>query len=320
MLVVGYKYDKILERGMQEESGKKLEDELGNGREKEEIPMKNRIALIFDFDDTLTPDSTSAYLESQGVDVREFWTKKVNTLRDTGWDPIPAYLYAMIQESQSRPQSRRFTKSSFQAFSKTLKFYPGVPRIFSALQKHLAKHAPEVDLHFFLISSGIRDIISHSRIAGNFEDMWSCDFHYNSTGEIDFPKNIVSFTDKTRFLFQISKGFFGKEYANKPFEVNRKVSEDKTFVPMAQMIFVGDGMTDIPCFSMVRKMGGWALGIYDPQHQDQWGRAWGFIEQNRVSNLVPADYRPSSGLYHSLIMATNALLASIQARQQSYQG
>jgi phosphoserine phosphatase len=282
--------------------------------------MSSRIAIVFDFDDTLTPDSTSAYLEAQGVNVRKFWAEDVNALRDTGWDPIPAYLYAMIKLSQSRPKSKRFTRRSMQEFSKSLRFYPGAPRIFSSLRKHLTKLASDIELDFFLISSGLRDIVGHSSLSKNFADIWSCDFHCNTAGEIEFPKNVVSFTDKTRFLFQISKGFFGREYSNRPFEVNRKVPDAEVYVPMNQMIFIGDGMTDIPCFSMVRKMGGWALGIYDPKHQDQWGRAWGFVEQNRVSNLVPADYRPSSGLYHSLIMATNALVSSIQARQKSYQG
>ncbi len=278
---------------------------------------QNTIAIVFDFDDTLAPDSTSSFLEQHGVDVESFWSKQVNRLRDQGWDPIPAYLYMMLQTSST---TKAITQTDLQSWAKRIKYYPGVSKIFSLLHKHISESAAEVKLEFYMISSGIREIVSNTTIAKHFTDIWACDFAYDLKGQIEFPRNIISFTDKTRYLFHISKGLIGPQSRSQPFEVNRKIQTKDLRVPFDQMIFVGDGMTDVPCFSLVTRNGGWALGIYDPNNQDKWGRAWGFIEQNRVSNLVPADYRPSSALYHSLIMALNAVVAKMRARQFSYQG
>src|SRR3546814_7042913 len=112
---------------------------------------------------------------------------------------------------------------------------------------------PRVQLEFYLICSGIGDVFRHTPIAHEFTDIWASEFNYGDDGAIEFPRRIVSFTDKTRYLFHIQKGIIGQASRGKPFEVNRKVPEDKLRVPFEQMIFVGDGYTDIPCFSLIRR-------------------------------------------------------------------
>src|SRR5690606_5884316 len=112
--------------------------------------------------------------------------------------------------------------------------------------------------------------------------------HYDDSGAIRFPRRIVNFTDKTRYLFHIQKGIVGPSSRNKPFEVNRKIAAEKLRVPFEQMIFVGDGYTDIPCFSLIRRSGGVAFGVWDPKHRDKRSRAWGLIQEGRASNLNQA--------------------------------
>lgn len=284
--------------------------------------MQNTIAVIFDFDDTLTPDSTSSFLDSVGVDVHDFWHNRANPLIQNGWDPIPAYLYLLLEESKIRKEKKLtpFTCDLFLEFGSQLKFYNGVTRVFTNLKQLLEKNYPEVRLEFYLVSSGIGDIIRSSSIAKYFKAIWTSDFHYQENEEISFPKRVLSFTDKTRYLFQISKGVIGERSHNKPFDVNKKISDSQLRVPFNQMIFVGDGMTDVPCFSLIRKEDGVAFGVYDPNNQDKWGRAWGFIEDGRVSNLLPTDYGQKSALYHSLSMAVESIAAKIMVREKSYQG
>jgi hypothetical protein len=84
--------------------------------------QSQRLAIIFDFDDTLTPDSTSAFLAFKGIQPDEFWINQVNPLLAQDWDPVPAYLYALIAESKNRP----ITKTDFAAFAPTVKPYPGL--------------------------------------------------------------------------------------------------------------------------------------------------------------------------------------------------
>lgn len=282
--------------------------------------MHDTIAVVFDFDDTLAPDSTSAFLDSLNVNVRTFWKRRVDPLIEDGWDPIASYLYMMIQESVSRPEGKRITKDSLAAFGRKVRFYDGVTQVFSRLEKHAKGVAATVSVEFYLISNGIGEILRSTRIAKKFKDIWACDFHYDAKGEIRFPKNIVSFTDKTRYLFYISKGLIGPSSRGKPFDVNKKISSQDLRVPFDQMIFVGDGYTDVPCFSMLRRMNGIAIGVYDEESREKWGKAWGFIEDGRVSNLVPAKYSRKSALDNSLTMAIEAMANRIVLRQKTYQG
>lgn len=274
--------------------------------------MSSTIGLIFDFDDTLAPDSTTGFLASRGVDIKKFWQQDVQNLLDQGWDPVPAYLYQMIEES--RRAGTPYTKNDFQDFAHSWKFHEGVTRFFAHLREHLADHAPDVSLEFYLISSGIGDIVRNTRISRHFHQIWASEFHYDGQGAIAFPKKIVSFTDKTRYLYQIAKGMTGPEYGSKPFEVNKKVPQ--LHIPLDQMVFTGDGFTDIPCFSVIRKAGGVAVGVYNPEHKGHLGRAWGFVDQGRVHNLHAARFGQDSDLYRTLTMAVDGLAEKIRQRQK----
>jgi len=279
--------------------------------------MQETIAIVFDFDDTLAPDSTSSFLDTRGIDVPHFWQHKVLPRIKDGWDPVPAYLYEMIVLSDIGPPIRR---DDFLRWGKRIKPFTGATRIFERVRRHAQSINERVAIEFYLISSGIGDILRHTRLARHFNDIWACDFHYDEKGDIVYPKNIVSFTDKTRFLFQIAKGITGPEYRSEPFAVNRKLGQQQLRVPFDQMIVVGDGLTDIPCFSLIRRNGGYAIGVFDRANKAKWGRAWGFIEDDRVSNLVPADFSKNSALSLSLMMAVENLARKLKLRAQTYQG
>ena len=278
-----------------------------------------RLAIVFDFDDTLASDSTSGFLESMGVDVEEFWRRHAALSAD-GWDPIPAYLQMMIDESRSRKPGKRFTRQRLQAWGKKIKLHDGVSTVFGRLRKQAQAINSKIEVEFFVVSSGIGECLRHSTIAKNFTDIWASDFDYNAAGEIVAAKRIVSFTDKTRFLFQISKGIIGPASRRDPFAVNKKVDERSLYVPMEQMIFVGDGFTDIPCFSMVQKSGGVAIGVYDRRSREKWGKAWGYLDDKRVMLLVAADFRRQSGLDDALLMAIDKVSRNITLRGMTYQG
>jgi phosphoserine phosphatase len=281
--------------------------------------MQEIIALVFDFDDTLAPDSTSGYLGQCGLDVPKFWQNEVHPLLQDNWDPVPAYLFKMIEKSSSG-EIEPITKEKLAKWGAELPLYDGAEQIFDRLRQVARKTNPRVSLEFYMISSGIGDVLRNTKIAHQFNDIWASDFVYDKDGLINFPKRVVSFTDKTRYIFHIQKGIFGPDFADKPFEVNRKVGQKDIRVPISQMIMVGDGYTDIPCFSLVRKDQGIAIGVYDRKNREKWGRAWGFIEDGRVSNLVPTDYSEGSGLSDSLIMAVESIAGRISLASHTYQG
>lgn len=282
--------------------------------------MADVIALVFDFDDTLAPDSTTGFLEDIGVDTASFWRDQVGPLlEEHDWDPVPAYLYRILELSRSGKHGP-ITRERLGEWGRRLPLHSGVTSLFDRLRQRLRCAHPTVQIEFYLISSGIGDVLRSTPIAGQFSDIWASEFHYDESGAISFPRRIVSFTDKTRYLFHIQKGIIGQDSRNKPFEVNRKVDEDKLRIPFEQMIFVGDGYTDIPCFSLIRRSGGVAFGVWDPRHKEKRSRAWGFIQEGRVSNLNQARYGEDAELYQWLEEAVESLGAKIVLNARTYRG
>jgi len=277
------------------------------------------IAVIFDFDETLAHDSTSSFLEHIGIDVKSFWQTQAGLVKQ-GFDPVPSYLQMMIEESQRRPPAERITREKLKAWGRKVTFHAGVQQIFGRLRRQVRNIDPRMTVEFYIISSGIGDILRNTRISHQFTDIFASDFSYNARGEIKALKNIVSFTDKTRFIFQISKGLIGEKARQDPFAVNKKVPDSELRFPLDQMIIVGDGYTDIPCFSLAQKNGGIAIGVYDRESRDRWGKAWGFLEDQRVKHLVAADYRKNSGLDDALSLAIDKIAKNVKLRSLTYQG
>jgi len=276
--------------------------------------MSTKIAVVFDFDDTLAPDSTSAFLASLGVDVEDFWSRRVQQLLASHWDPIPAYLYEMIVESRSRPQSDRITQQRLRAFGETVELFPGVREIFPALRREAAAIDPAITIEFYLISSGIGEILRATSIAGEFTDLWACEFHYDQRGAIVHPRNVVSFTEKTRFIFQISKGIVGDEARSRVAEVNRK-TRGGFEIPFEQMVMVGDGQTDVPCFSLIKRYGGAAIGVCDPEVPSKWEKARLLVTDDRVESMCAAVYHEGAGLRRTLHKAVQDIAQKIAGRR-----
>lgn len=268
--------------------------------------MGSIFAVVFDFDDTLARDSTTDFLDSLGVDTASFWGIENRKLIQDGWDPVPAFLFQILEWSSRQP--RRITRKMIQDFGEKVRLFDGVKTVFSRLTDFVKKVEPSVNLEFYIISSGLGDMIRGTKIAKFMKEIFASDFAYNDEDEILFPKKIVSFTDKTRYLFQISKGLIGREYSNKPFEVNHKIENQKLRIPFKNMIYVGDGFTDVPCFSLLNKNEGIALAVYDRENREKKASAWGFIEEGRVKNLHSTNYLKGSDLCDSLEMSIENII------------
>ncbi len=266
----------------------------------------NKIALIFDFDETLVEESTTAFIESLGVNSKKFWEETNNGLMQQDWDPVPAYMFKLIELSL-KSEKTRITKQKLQNFAKKVVYKKGLLELFNNLRKHTKEKLQDTSIEFYIISSGIGEIIRYTAIAKEFSDIWASDYEYQKNGEILFPKRLLSFTDKTRYIFQISKGQIGEKFRNKPYIVNEKVLPGTYRTPINNMIYIGDGMTDVPCFSLIKRFGGTPIAVYDAQNMKAYGKAWGFIKDGRVSNLHSADYSVGSDLYNTIIMAINSV-------------
>ncbi|MDD3762562.1 MAG: HAD family hydrolase [Nevskiales bacterium] len=283
--------------------------------------MHETIAVVFDFDDTLAPDTTSGFLRDSGMaDVGRFWKEDVDPLitRDD-WDPVPAYLHRMIEAGRSG-QMAPLTRARLEDWGRRAPIHPGVETLFGRLRDAARDANPRANLEFYVISSGIGDILRSTRIAGEFNQIWASELHYGDDGAAVCARRVISFTDKTRYLFHIQKGLVGPQHRGKPFEVNRKLAPEQMRVPLNQMIFVGDGYTDIPCFSLLRQHRGMPIAVYDKGREEKWGNAFQFVRDGRVANLHSADYRDDSDLSTFLAMAVRSMATDLALSARAYQG
>jgi phosphoserine phosphatase len=279
---------------------------------------QNIIAVIFDFDETLTDDSTTALLEAHGVDTNEFWTAKLPAKLAEGWDPTLAYLTMMLEMVGGGKPLGLMTNEMLREFGGSLKFYPGLPELFAELQA-VADGFPTIrpQVEIFIISGGLEEVILGSSIAAHVRKVYGCRFATNSDGVISKVKNVISFTEKTRFIFEINKGLGadGSDARTNPYEVNADLHAAQRRVPLENMIYVGDGLTDVPCFSLLKKCGGHAFGVVDPKRKGKPKKAFEtLVAPARVMGAYEPKYGEEDLLGAYLRVAVSAIAQKIQLR------
>jgi phosphoserine phosphatase len=272
------------------------------------------IAVIFDFDDTLVPDSTSALLRGHGIDPDEFWPTKAKALVDQGYDPPLAYLNLLLQEvGEGRPLGL-LSNQDLGAFGRTLdsSWFPGLPGMFDDLRAAAAAYR-DVSVEFYIISGGLQALMEGSEhVQKYFSGVYGCQLAEDErTGAVHFIKRCVTFTEKTRFIFEINKGIAPRDAATQPHLVNLLVPEETRRIPLGNMIYVGDGLTDVPCFSLVEKAGGMALGVFQPGKESAKQAFQQLVVPRRVRTMHSPNYAADADLGAILRLAVSALAAKL---------
>ena len=268
------------------------------------------IAVVFDFDDTLVPDSTSSFLKSRGVDVEAFWTDLVPPLIAEGYDPPLAYLRLILDQVGSDKSLGELSNRELREFGGELdaQLFRGLPEIFEDLQT-LVQEFRDVSIEFYIVSGGLEEIIGGSPTVQKYFDGWyGCQLGENAKGVIRYIRRCVTFTEKTRYLFEISKGIRVEDSRVKPHLVNNKV--DNRRIPFKHMIYIGDGLTDIPCFSLVRNGGGLTFGVLSKKKSAKQSFQE-LLAERRVDSLHSPDYREDGDLGALIRAAVSSLAAKV---------
>lgn len=278
---------------------------------------QNTIAVVFDFDDTLTDDSTTALLKKAGIDTVDFWQARVKKLIDEGWDPTPAYLKLILDNVGTGKPLGKLTNAALREFGADLKFYPGLPGLFKELRESVREHPiSNPGIEFYVISGGLEEVIRGSKIAPYLTGIWGCEFA-EQDGQIRYLKNIVSFTEKTKYLYTINKGI--PDTAG-PYAVNEKREPAHRRIPFEYIIYIGDGLTDVPCFSLLDHFGGTAFGVFDPKKAGAPKKAWEqLVAPKRVTSMNAPKYRKTDELGALLRTAVKGLCLKMDARTRSVQ-
>ena len=241
------------------------------------------IAFLYDFDKTLctTDMEDYAFIPSLGYTPAEFWGKANAFGWENRMDGPLAYMYTMIQECAA--QNIKLDRAFLNHCGESIQLFPGVREWFARINAF--GESLGVQVEHYVISSGLREIIEGSGIAQEFREIYACEFYYNENGDACWPKLDVNFTNKTQFVYRINKGILD---VSRDRELNDSMPDDSKRVPFTNMIYMGDGLSDVPCMKMMRAYGGQAIAVYQASNRQGVEK---LLADGRVDFIFPADYR-----------------------------
>ena len=244
------------------------------------------IALMYDFDRTLcTRDMQEfSFIPSLGMDSGAFWDFANVLGTREHMDSILAYMYAMVKISAD--QGKPLRREQLVQMGESVEFFDGVIGWFDRINRFGEDCGAQIE--HYVISSGMKEIIEGTAIAGEFKSIFACEFLYDDNGCAVWPKTDVNYTNKTQFVYRINKGVL--DVAN-DIDLNRSMPDDSKRVPFCNMLYIGDGLSDVPCMKMMKAYGGYSIAVYQNRKKVE-----ALLERDRVDFIYPADYREGSGL------------------------
>ena len=250
--------------------------------------QKPIIAFLYDFDKTLctTDMQNYAFIPSLGMTPGEFWSVANGFGSANRIDGILAYMYTMITESAKR--GIPLTRESLVEKGRSIVLFPGVQEWFRRINAFGEEQGVQVE--HYIISSGLREIIEGSTICDEFKEIYASEFYYDEAGMPVWPKLAVNFTAKTLFVYRNNKGVLDVSVDK---TLNDSMPDDSKRVPFTNMIYMGDGLSDVPCMKMMRAYGGQAIAVY--QDSNRMG-VEELMAKGRVDFIFPADYSEGTAL------------------------
>ena len=250
------------------------------------------VAIICDCDNTLMPDLPSLLLKDNGIKPQDFWDN-IDVLVKDGWDPPIAWMTELIKLIQDGKIEQN-TNEKLAEFSASVETYPGAATFINEINSTVGKESG-VLIEGYVVSSGIESMMKGSKIENSFTDIFGGRL-YEKDGIIAGIKSSITFTEKTKFIFAINKGITS-HIREKPYDVNDFIPFEERRIPFENMIYMGDGPSDIPCFSMIEKLGGTTIAI---DSKDEWSKKWEYELRNRKMDSFKPDYREGSDLRNEL--------------------
>lgn len=247
---------------------------------------KTRIAIMYDFDKTLSPKDMQEFtfipsLGYKSTDV--FWKDVTKLAKANKMDAILAYMYMMLKKSQDN--SKPIRKQDFMDLGKDIEYYPGVLTWFDRINKIGSELG--LDVEHYIISSGLTEVIEGTSIAKKFKKIYACKYYYDENGVAKWPSLVVNYTTKTQYIFRINKQILDE---NEDRALNEYTKEQDRPIPFKRMIYVGDGLTDVPCMKLVKENGGKSIVVYNTKKRATKDLAKSLIEQNRANYMSSSDY------------------------------
>lgn len=281
------------------------------------IHTQTVIACIWDFDRTLIPGySQQVLFDAYGIDPDVFW-KEVNELPSKYAElgilvaADTAYLGHMIMYAQTG-EMPGLTNARMRELGKNIRMSPGMPD-FLRQSKEFVRNNQRYGLHgivveHYVVSTGVRALIQGSAVNDSVDGIWANDFieapmppgylsaeasHAPVSSPISQVGYMIDNTSKTRAIFEINKG------VNKQpgLDVNTLIPPSERRVPIENMIYIADGPSDIPVFSIMNAFGGRNLAVFSTEGASNFKAVKSLQDQGRVQMIGEANFNAGSVTY-----------------------
>lgn len=246
--------------------------------------MKNNvIAIMYDFDKTLCTKDMQEYtfIPNLKINASDFWND-ADKLRETDkMDAVLTYMYLMKEKTEEL--GYHLTKNYLNEMGKDIKLFPGVIDWFKRINEYGKSKGIKVE--HYIISSGVKEIIEGTAIGNEFKKIFASEFYYDKDGHAVWPKIAINYTNKTQFLMRINKGIL--DIAD-DYKINKYMGEEDRRIPITNMIYIGDGLTDVPCMKITKEGGGVSVAVYTDETEKN---AIDLFNDRRINYMAKADYR-----------------------------
>lgn len=251
------------------------------------VPM----AIAYDFDGTLAPGNMQEhqFLPDIGMTPRNFWAEVKRLTKEHQADEVLIYMKLMLEKAKAA--QRAVHREDFKAHGRNIELFEGVIDWFDRITEY--GRSKDVRVEHYLLSSGNAEIFAGTSIAPKFTQVYASKFVFDENGVPAWPALAVNYTTKTQYLFRINKGAHDLSDSSK---VNEFVPKRDRPVPFENMVYIGDGSTDIPCFRLLKEQGGLSIAVFKPHTKGARTKADRYLKDGRVHCVVPATYTDGSDI------------------------
>ena len=269
--------------------------------------LMKKAAILYDFDKTLCTKDMQEYslIPSLGYEsAGAFWDEVTELTVRYHMDGISAYLFHL--QKKFAQQGNPVTRDMFVKPGREIELFPGVETWFKRINDYGRKAGLFID--HYIISSDMKEIIENTTIADEFRKIYACSYYYEN-GIAVWPAQVINYTTKTQYIFRINKQVLDE---NEDADLNRYVDPKKRPVPFNRMVYVADGLTDVPCMRLVKANGGKSIAVYNEASAKSRKTARQLIDEGRANFMVKADYSCGSDMENLMMRIIDQMKAESQ--------
>lgn len=274
-----------------------------------------KVALMYDFDKTLSYKDMQEYslIPKLGYsDPNLFW-HEVNDLKVSSvMDNILSYMYLLLKKSEANDIPIR--KKDFEDLGKDIILYPGVETWFDRINK--IGLDLDLEIEHYIISSGMKEIIDGTSIKDKFKKVYACRYYYDVNGVAKWPALVVNYTTKTQYIYRINKQIL-EEYKDN--ELNSHLDDSLKPIPFRRMVYIGDGLTDVPCMKLVKENGGKSVAVFNPLNKDTYELSKNLVDDGRANFMCEANYEQGGAMETLVKNILNFIHSDEILRDSKYQ-